>query len=183
MRCIFVLLFSIVEFTICAQTLSRDQLRLHFLQASERKTALDSFLSKLENIDKKTPAEECYFGICNGICCQYDESNWSKFKHVVKAKNALNSAVEKDSKDPELRFMRFMLEHFLPSFLGFNKHIDEDIKVIFSNPNFIDDNLALKKKVIEFMIWTKRCTPEQTKLLDAKMKEITRKLEASGKKS
>lgn len=183
MRCIFVLLFSMVELSICAQTLSRDQLRFHFLQASERKTALDSFLGKLENIDKKTPAEECYFGICNGISYQYDESNWSKLKHVVKAKNALNSAVEKDTKDPELRFMRFMLEHFLPSFLGFNKHIDEDIKVIFSNPNFIDDNLALKKKVIEFMIWTKRCTPEQTKLLEAKMKEINRKLEATGKKS
>jgi hypothetical protein len=183
MKHIFFLFLFVNGWNVFGQTLSRDQLRVHFLQASERKTALDSFIHKLENINKKTPAEECYFGICNGICCQYDESNWSKFKHVVKAKNALNSAVEKDSKDPELRFMRFMLEHFLPSFLGFNKHIDEDIKVIFSNPNFIDENLALKKKVIEFLIWTKRCTAEQTKVLEAKIKEINKKLEATGKKS
>lgn len=183
MKWLFFLFFTLTEVSAIAQTLSRDQLRYHFLQASERKGALDTFLQKLDKISQKTPTEECYFGICNGICCQYDESNWSKFKHVVKAKNALNSAIEKDQKDPELRFMRFMLEHFLPSFLGFNKHIDEDIKVIFANPNFIDDNLPLKKKVLEFLIWTKRCNAEQTKLLEAKMKEINKKLEASGKKS
>lgn len=183
MKYFFILFFSILEFSLCAQTLSRNQLRFHFLHAIDRKSALDSFLIKLEKVSKKTPVEESYFGICNGLLCQYDESNWSKIKRVIKAKNALNSAVEKDEKDPELRFMRFMLEHFLPSFLGFNKHIDEDMKVMFSTPNFIDDNPELKKKVVEFLIWTKRCNPQQTLQLEAKMKELIKKLEASSKKS
>jgi hypothetical protein len=61
--------------------------------------------------------------------------------------------------------MRFTLEHFLPNFLGLSKHIPEDLAVIFKNPDFIDDAPHLKKKVIEFLIWSKRCTPEQNLLL------------------
>ena len=143
-----------------------------FLQATERKPALDSLLHKLEPIEKKTPTEECYQGICTGLYCQYDDGNWAKLKHVMKAKNLLNSAVERAPKDPELRFMRFMLEHFLPAFLGLNKHISDDLSVMFSNPNFIDDNPLLKKKAIEFLLWTKRCTAQQNKLLEAQMKAV-----------
>ncbi len=161
---------------IYCQQFNRQQLRDLFLQATERKTALDSLASKLENIEKKTPTEESYYGLCNGLYCQYDDGNWAKLRHVIKSKNHLNSAVERDSKDPELRFLRLMLEHFLPSFLGLNKHIPDDLHVIFANPNFIDDNLALKKKVIEFLLWSKRCTAEQNKLLQAQMDELNKKL-------
>jgi hypothetical protein len=57
------------------------------------------------------------------------------------------------------------------------------MKVMFATPNFIDDNPELKKKVVEFLIWTKRCNPQQTLQLEAKMNELIKKLEASSKKS
>ena len=88
----------------------------------------------------------------------------------------MNSAVDRDPKDPELRFMRLMLEHFLPAFLGLNKHIPDDLQVIFAHPNFIDDNPNLKKKVLEFLLWSKRCTAEQNKLLQAQMDELNKKM-------
>ncbi len=165
----------IVTGVLQAQTVSRQQLRESFLGATERKTALDSLTKKLESLPKKSPAEESYLGICTGLYCQYDEGNWAKLKHVMKSKNHLNSAVERDAKDPELRFLRLMLEHFLPAFLGLNKHISEDLDVIFSNPTFIDENVQLKRKVIEFLLWTKRCTPHQNKLLETKLEEMNRK--------
>lgn len=158
-----------------SQQLSRQQMRDMFLAATERKTALDSLMARLELIDRKTPTEESYLGICNGFYCQHVDGNWAKLKYVVKAKNHLNSAVERDGKDPELRFMRFMLEHFLPSFLGMNKHIAEDLQVILANPNFIDENPALKKKVLDFLLWTKRCTPEQNKLIQNQLNELNKK--------
>ncbi len=144
--------------------------------ATEHKPVLDSLLNILESIDKKTPTEESYCGICYGLCCNYDEGNWAKLKHVVKSKNYLNNAVERDPKNPELRFMRFMLEHFLPSFLGFNKHIPDDLKVVFSNPTFIDENPRMKKLAIDFLLWTKRCTPEQTKQLESQLATLNKKM-------
>ena len=176
MKWLLILSSFVLQTEIFCQQFNRQQLRDLFLQATERKTALDSLALKLESIEKKTPTEESYYGLCNGLYCQYDDGNWAKLKHVVKSKNHLNSAVERDSKDPELRFLRVMLEHFLPSFLGFNKHIPEDLKVIFANPNFIEDNPALRKKVLDFLLWSKRCTAEQNKLLQAQLDELNRKL-------
>ncbi|MFN8321577.1 MAG: hypothetical protein U0T74_02855 [Chitinophagales bacterium] len=173
----FTLLLLLASMTLVnGQTIHRQLLRELFLQATERRSALDSLAGKLESLPRKSPAEESYLGICNGLYCQYDDGNWAKLKHVMKSKNHLNSAVERDSRDPELRFLRLMLEHFLPSFLGLNKHITEDLNTIFSNPGFIDDNLPLKKKVMEFLLWSKRCTPEQNKLLEQQLAELNKKL-------
>ena len=158
------------------QTIQRQLLRDLFIRATEHKSALDSLAVKLESLPKKSPAEESYLGICNGLYCQYDDGNWAKLKHVMKSKNHLNTAVERDARDPELSFLRLMLEHFLPSFLGLNKHISEDLNIIFSNPGFIDDNLPLKKKVMEFLLWSKRCTPEQNRLLEQQLAELNKKL-------
>lgn len=169
-------LFLFLPAEIFSQQLNKQQMRDLLVVATEHKPALDSLLNILESIDKKTPTEESYCGICYGLSCSYDEGNWAKLKHVVKSKNYLNSAVERDPKNPELRFMRFMLEHFLPSFLGFNKHIPDDLKVVFANPTFIDDNLRMKKMAIDFLLWTKRCTPEQTKLLEEQQTQLSKKM-------
>lgn len=173
--CLFLLclLFQLESFS---QQLSRQQLRDLFLPATERKTALDSLMCRLESIENKTPVQESYLGICNGYYCQHVDGNWAKLKYVMKAKNHLNAAVDRDSKDPELRFMRLMLEHFLPSFLGLNKHIPDDLKVIFANMRFIDDNPPVKKKVLDFLLWSKRCTPEQERLLQTELAELNKKL-------
>jgi len=179
MRYAIFIFLILIQTEVFSQSINRQQLREMFLRATDHKTALDSLVIKLETIETKTPTEESYFGICNGLYCQYDDGNWAKLKHVMKSKNHLNNAVERDPKDPELRFMRLMLEHFLPSFLGLNKHITEDLKVIFSNPAFIDENLSMKKKAIEFLLWTERCSPEQNKLLQTEMDELNKKLSST----
>ncbi len=158
-----------------AQTYPRWQLRQYYINSVERKGALDSFVRKLEPLKIKSPAEECYLGICHGIYTQHTESNWQKLKLVMKSKNLMNSAIERDPKDPELRFMRFTLEHFLPNFLGLSKHIPEDLAIIFKNPDFINDAPNLKRKVIEFLIWSKRCTPEQNKLLQNELHQLAQR--------
>ena len=112
-----------------------------------------------------------------------DEGYLAKLNHVLKSRNHLNNAVERDSKDPELRFMRLMLEHFLPSFLGLNKHIPDDLKVIFANLSFVDNDPPLKKKVLGFLIWSKRCTPDQEKLLQAQLDELNKSAPANAKES
>ena len=174
MKWLFFLFSFIAQTQIFCQQFNRQQLRSCMLQAMERKGALDTLNQRLASIEKKTPAEESYFGLCSALYCQYDDSYMAKLKHVMKSHSHLNSAVDRDPQDPELRFARLMLEHFLPGFLGLNKHIPDDLKVIFANMTFVDNDPALKKKVVEFLIWCKRCTPEQNKLLQSQLDEMNK---------
>ena len=139
-----------------AQSLNRHDLRMWYLVAADRQTALDSFTALIEKIPSKTPCEESYCGMCYALRIAHTDGNWAKIKLVYKAKNYLNHAIERDPNDTELHFLRFLLEHFLPSFLGLNKHISEDLKMIFEHPDFVDEDPVLKEKAMNFLLWTKQ---------------------------
>lgn len=170
----YILTLLLMVITVAfGQSIDRHQLRMYYIDATQRKSALDSLTARLENISTRTPCEESYLGGCYALGTQQVDGNWAKLKLVYKAKNCLNHAVERDPKDTELRFLRFMLEHFLPAFLGLNKHISEDLKVVFEHPDFVDEDPPLKKSVVEFLLWTKRCTPQQTALLEKELASMT----------
>lgn len=165
--------------SVSAQTFTRPELREWFLRCYDDKEVLDSMVSTLKELDDMSPAEESYCGICHALLIQYEEGNWGKLRLVMKSRSYLNDAVGHDPRDPELRFMRLMLEHHLPSFLGLNKHIEDDLRVIFANPKFVDDNLPMKEKAIEFLLWTKRCTPSQASLLERELATVRKLLAAN----
>jgi hypothetical protein len=156
----------------CSQTVTREKLREYFLTALEHKGARDSIIQKLEKIKHKTPCEESYTGICYAFRTYNCTSTWSKLPYVFKARTHLNNAVERAPKDPEFRFLRFVLEHYLPPFLGLNKHMSEDLQFVFSHLNFIDDNPRVKKKVFEFILKSKRASTAQNKQIEEILKNI-----------
>ena len=174
-RYILLLLWLIIATESQAQSLNRQQLRTQYLQCTQRKTALDSFIATLESNPNLTAAEESYLGITTAMLTRYTTGMWSKYRLVVKAKDRLNSAIVRDARDPELRFMRFMLEHNLPSFLCMSTHLSADLDIIMSSGNFMDENLDLKKMAIEFLIKTKRCNQSQLLVLEKTLAEISSK--------
>ena len=99
---------------------------------------------------------------------------WSKIKLVNKAKDLLDHSIERDPSDPELRFIRLTLEHFLPAFLGMSKDIQKDLAVIFAQPVFVADSPPLKKKALEFLLATHRCSFEQNKILQLQLAELNK---------
>jgi len=169
------ILLSILLSEASAQSLNRHELRMWYLAAADRKTALDSFTAIIQNIPSKTPIEESYCGMCCAMHIAQTEGYWAKIKMVYDAKKYFNHAIERDPDDTELHFLRFLLEHFLPSFLGLNKHITEDLKIVFAHPDFADDDPLLKKQAMEFLRWTRRCSLEQTAILDQQLNAIKKK--------
>ncbi len=159
---------------LSAQQMGRQQLRDGFLGSMQSKGALDSFISRLEKIADKSPAQECYYGICFGLRTHYVEGMWSKIKLVSKAKDLLDHSIERDPSDPELRFIRLTLEHYIPAFLGMSKNIQKDLAVIFAQPVFVADCPTLKKKALEFLLATKRCSFEQNKMLQLQLAEVNK---------
>lgn len=153
----------------------RVDLRNYFLKAQSHKETRDFLISNLEKINTRTPVQDSYLGITYALRTSEVEGNFAKIKLVLKARKHLNSGVERTPKDPECRFLRLSLEHALPSFLGMSKHIEEDLEVIFKNPNFVDDNPALKKEILSFLKSSNRCSPSQTILLDKQIAQLNSK--------
>lgn len=154
------------------QTFSRQQLRESFLTFRSNKNYRDSILNVYSKLKKKSPEEECFMGICIAFQIKEQTSNWDKLKLVLRARNHLNNGINRQPSDPELRYLRFAFEHYLPSFLGLNKHIEEDLALILSKLNFVDNNKELKKMVLGFLIRSKRCTDEQTKKLKSELDKL-----------
>lgn len=157
---------------VFAQTFSKSELRTFYMQASQKAEVVEQIIHRLSSLPRHSPSEQGYLGICHGLKAQHVESMWAKLRQVQKSKSLLNAAIRRDPRDPELRFLRFSIEHFIPAFLLMSGDITEDLEVIFRNPGFIDDNPKLKKLVVEFILWTKRANPDQTNQLQIVLTEL-----------
>jgi hypothetical protein len=161
-----------LNLAVSAQTVPRQQLREYFLTALDHEYCRDSITCALENIKNKTPCEESYTGICYAFRILSTESLLSKLKFLSRSRTYLNDGVARAPADPEAHFLRFVLEHYIPSWLGLSKHLNEDLQVVFSNLHFIDDSPKVKKRVFEFIIESKRATPAQNLLLKDEIAKI-----------
>jgi hypothetical protein len=171
---LYILLLAAICFSSSGQSLCKQQLRSLYLQSLHHRAILDSFIALLQR-PGLSPAEECYYGICQGMKAQYAESMWSKLRLVQKSKALLNDAIERDPRDPELRFMRFTLEHYIPSYLGMSGDIKDDLAAIFSHTDFLEDNADIKKMALDFILYTKRCTADQVRMVQSSLIELGRK--------
>jgi hypothetical protein len=167
-----ILILAIVAFS---QPLSRPQLRQCFLQALKSRAALDAMQARIEKNPTLSPCEESYLGICNALQIQYLNGMLTKLKMLEHSRSHINKAVASAPNDAELRFMRFMLESNIPSFLGLSSHINEDLNVIFSNTDFLNEDYELKKMAMEYMASSKKCNEQQTVLLQKSLTDLSKK--------
>lgn len=158
-----------------AQGMPKEQLRDRFLQATMRRSALDSFMATIEKSPAMTAYEECYLDICNALQIQYLDGMWAKYKMLDRSRDHINRAVAKCPHDAEIRFIRFMLEHNIPGFLGMSTHIRDDLRMIFSQGDFLNDNPELKKMAMDFILASKRCTAEQQSTLQSMMMDLKKR--------
>ncbi len=167
---VFLVVFS--ASVVLGQTYTRPQLRESFLVFRSNKVYRDSIVNIFNKLQKRSPDEECYMGICFAFQIKEQPSNWAKLKLVFKARNHLNAGVQGKPNDPELRYLRFVFEHYLPSFLGLNKHVEDDLALIIKEMHFVDDNPRLKKMVLAFLLKTNRCTEEQNNRIKAELDKL-----------
>ena len=180
-------LIALVGFVVLSPTYSsgqaypKDVIRGRYMQALKRHGALDTLYKQLSAVRSPTPFEESYLGICTGMEAQFADGMWSKYKLAAKSKSHLNRAVDRDTKDTELRFLRFTFEYYLPGFLLMSSHMNTDLKMVFANIGFLGEAPDVKKVVLEFILSTHRCTPDETKIIERVLAEVKKKLAPQSK--
>lgn len=133
----------------------------------ENARVTDSLYAKLKS---KPPANALmigYLGTLEALKAKHSWNPYNKIKFVALSQKTMKEAVNRDPSNMEIRFMRFSIQHYTPSFLGFSKDLDEDLKVIAKQYRAKHFGLAdkeLVRNIAAFMINSKRCPKEELAL-------------------
>lgn len=134
---------------------------------SEKADALCSQLKSIKNPDALILA---YLGSAQAIKAKHAWNPVNKMSYLKQGFTTINLAVNKDPNHLEVRFLRFSLQYYVPTFLGYSKNIDSDKdKIITLLQNQKNANLNIDKKIIKdmvnFMIDSKRCDAQEIAIL------------------
>ena len=96
---------------------------------------------------KKDPLYLGYSGCATMMMAKHAFSPFSKLSYFKKGKIMLEDAIKADDKNFELRFLRFIAQTNMPSFLGYNDSIGKDKKFILNSFSQIND-ISLEEYVL-----------------------------------
>jgi len=133
-------------------------------RAIESSSVTDSLYRVLKSRDSENPLIIGYIGTLEALKAKHSWNPYNKIKYVALSQKTMRVAVERDPTNLEIRFMRFSIQHYTPSFLGFSKDLEEDRKAIirqFKNRKFGHADTALIRNMAVFMIESDRCLKEE----------------------
>lgn len=107
-----------------------SELRNAYLQASKDEEAARRFYKKMAAFNEKHPVKLAYKASSEAVMAKYNWNPYTKLKHVKTAAAIFEEAVALDRSNPEVRFLRFTVEHYIPRYLNLSEHLDEDKKLI-----------------------------------------------------
>ena len=149
-----------------------DSLRNLLYAGIEREAALDSLENLIQKLQqqndlKSDPLLIAYEGVCTSVEAKYDFWPWDKLGAVKDGLKQLDSAVNLDSTNIEIRFLRFAVLHNIPSILGYSTEAQYDAEflyaLIMNSKNQKDKYLI--EKVAEYLINSERLDNNKNKIL------------------
>ena len=142
-------------------------IRKTIVQAVNNERITDSLLQKLKPFSEKNPLLMGYVGTLQALKSKHHWNPYSKLKYLQLATKTMNKAVAGAPMNLEIRFMRFSIQHYTPSFLGYSKQLAEDRQVLvklYETQNFGTADAIFLKSIAQFMLESKRCTEAEKQL-------------------
>lgn len=164
----FLLLLSV---NLCYAQLSSKEiigLKSDLVKAVDDVKLTESLLVKLNKLSNKSALVTAYIGTLEALKAKHAWNPYNKIKYVKVSMQTMQQAINMDKDNMEIRFMRFSIQHYTPSFLGFSKELALDRKEIvkhYQNGSFGVADQTLVKNVAKFMVESNRCTPDEVKIL------------------
>ncbi len=167
MRILLVVFLSVINMKTFAQS-QMEWVRKAYVQATNSEKANDALLKELDNLTQQAPIFMAYRAACEGLQAKYVFNPYKKVMYVKQAQKLFSTAVQNSPQNIEVRFLRFSMEHNLPSFLGLSAHLQDDIQTIIINFD-TEENLqidtATRQLIGSFLLNSGRCTTSQIKVL------------------
>lgn len=146
-----VLLLLISTSNIQAEKVSLEEVRKLYLQAAKQEKQCRQLSSiTIPNNSEHISAMKGYRAAATMMMANYVFNPISKISYFRKGRSMLESAIAADSKNVELRFLRFTIQTNAPSFLGYNRNVDADQNYLVRGLPGIKDK-ALKTMITDYL--------------------------------
>jgi len=148
-----------------------NKIRNDYVEAVKNEKTAAKLYSELKNIKNPNPLILAYLGASDAIRAKHAWNPVNKLGYLKKGCKTLDHAVDLSPNQLEIRFLRFSLEHYLPDFLGYSKHLEEDRKKLIALVGQKETvakqiDKSILKNIVKFLIETKRCTPKEIVVLN-----------------
>lgn len=165
-KTIFTFILSCLAYSLFCTVPSSEMLKLRelYYKASADKDESERFYTYLKtNPGINSNVFTAYAGMSYMIKAKYSWNPYNKLSFFNTGKDKLEEAIEKDSYNPELRFLRFCIQTNAPGFLAYSSKIKEDkAMLIVCYPLLKDDDL--KARIKEYVADCKYFTQEEKKI-------------------
>lgn len=156
-----IIIFLFLPFFLNATDDALIKVRKLYYKASANRADAETFFKVMQATSIIEPSlTNGYKGMSYMIKANFDFNPYYKLSYFVKGKDLLDGAIDSDTKNVELRFLRFCVQTNAPAFLGYSGKIADDKKVILDNYKSIDD-MDLKTRVKDYMLNSKSCSKEE----------------------
>jgi len=143
------ILFLFTGFLATANSSVLPEIRTLYLKAKNDETSC----RRIIDIGMPTESQEVvkgYKACATIIMAEHTFNPSKKLSYFNKGKAELDKLVQSNNNNPELRFLRFTIQSNAPSFLGYNKAIDEDKSFLLKTLPTIKDS-GLKKMIADYL--------------------------------
>ncbi len=173
------LVLTILLLLSFAQGFAEGDVDVNFLRAEYYKCVSDAdrtriLQDKLIALKSNRPLVIGFIGALEALKAKHAWNPYKKMDHLSKAVATLDKAIKADPGNIEIRFLRYTVEYFVPAFLGYSKHVNEDKQVIIANiqqRKFTSQDVFLVENIIKFFEERKECNPSELVLMRNALKQ------------
>ena len=169
-RLLFLTLLLSLNFLPAQSQPPLKQIRMDFFEIGNDSCGALQLFKSIKNDDYNSPLIRAYAGASEAASATCVKGAFKKLEYFSRGKKNLEAAIELDSKNAEIRFLRFATQVNAPNFLEYD-NINEDKALILEQLPVLlkqDSNRDFWVKVADFMLLSKKLSKNES----ADLKEL-----------
>lgn len=169
-KSVFLILFIVIINYTTGFSYDINKIRIDYIASVKSEKTTSKLYAQLKNIENPNPLILAYLGSVDALRAKHSWNPINKLGFLKSGCKTLDEAVVLSPNQIEIRFLRFSLEHYLPDFLGYSQHLEQDRKKLIElvkQKDVVSKQIdqTILKNIIKFLIESKRCTVEEIKVL------------------
>lgn len=168
----FLILLVILSTSLTTEADGINDLRKSFHESVLRSDKLPEFLKRIEGIENPNAIERAYLGASHALMAREAWNPIEKLIHIRNFRNHLDLAIERDTANIEIRFLRLSIEYNIPELFRSNKSISEDKSIMLNellNASSFELEKTMTLYILTFFKDIQFCSEEEIELIRRKL--------------